>query len=84
MYQVYMYSLSELFRVFNIDNLTLSYNKVKLLFGSLSDNFYTILDDCEVIYIKLYDLEYDLITISCKLTIVFSSYNIDIIKNIKC
>jgi hypothetical protein len=37
MYQVYMYSVGELFRVFNIDNLTLSYNKVKLLFGSLSD-----------------------------------------------
>jgi hypothetical protein len=80
---VNLYSMGDLFKVFNIENITLSYYDIKILFGNLSSNIYTIFDDTTPIYKKLYNLNYDKITISSKLTIIFLNYDKNIIKNIK-
>ena len=72
----------ELYKIINVESLSLTYLQIKFYFDNLDDKYYKILNNNDVIYTNLYDLDYDIIILNNNLTIIFLDYDKDIIKKI--
>ena len=74
----------ELYKIINVESLSLTYLQIKFYFDNLDDKkYYKILNNNDVIYTNLYDLDYDIIILNNNLTIIFLDYDKDIINKLK-
>jgi len=67
----------ELYKSINVESLSLTYLQIKSYFNNLYneyDKYYKILNNNDVIYTNLYDLDYDTIILNNNLTIVILYY----------
>ena len=64
----------ELYKIINVESLSLTYLQIKSYFDNLNDKYYKILNNNDVIYTNLYDLDYDTIILNNNLTIIFLDY----------
>ena len=65
----------KLYKTIIVDNLELTYLQIKELFDNIDSRFYQIINNNNVIYTNLYDLNYDKIILNNYLTIVFINSN---------
>ena len=72
----------ELYKIINVESLSLTYLQIKFYFDNLDDKYYKILNNNDVIYTNLYDLDYDIIILNNNLTIIFLNYDKDIINKL--
>ena len=74
----------ELYKIINVESLSLTYLQIKFYFDNLDDKkYYKILNNNDVIYTNLYHLDYDIIILNNNLTIVLLDYDKDIINKLK-
>ena len=76
----------ELYKSINVESLSLTYLQIKFYFNNLYNKYnkyYKILNNNDIIYTNLYDLNYDTIILNNNLTIVLLDYNEDIINKLK-
>ena len=74
----------ELFKIINIDKLENSYLEIKNIFCNLNyDKCYKILNNGDIIFTDLYDLDYDKVELNTNLIIIFLSYYKEFINKLK-
>ena len=74
----------DVFKIVYVEKLSHTFLSVKEIFINFEfDSYFKIVNNNEIIYTDLYDLDYDEVILNKNLTIIFLSYDKNIINDIK-